>query len=228
MGEFCNDPWTGPAKNPPVFEKVFNFKYSVFGTFLPPEEREKIKPKPLCGGGVDVPANKDNSYMIAFVHNSFGKVLQITGKAPRTPRTYWNNETLDETHADLRYWSIVTGNDFVTGKIASGVNDEMIPIHKDGTFSVIVSKPEDRPKYATQECGHAWVDWGRRGDMAGRDGHSVIAIRNMIPLNGFKKALQEICETGTEERVMGKYFPKGKYFADAEAFDKEAGCFAKE
>ncbi|PWW82154.1 hypothetical protein CR164_07420 [Prosthecochloris marina] len=222
-GEFCNDPWTAPAKNPPVFEKIFDFKYSVFGQFLPPEEREKMKPASKCGGEVDVPANKDNGYMVAFAHNSFGKVLQITGKAPRTPRTYWNNEVWDESDTDLRYWSITTGNDLVTGQIASGVNDEMIPIREDGTFSVIVSKPEDRPEYATQENGHAWVDWGRRGDMAGRDGFTTIAIRHMIPSEGFKQASQFVCEPGTEAEVMGEYLPKARYFPDAAAFDKEFG-----
>lgn len=219
-GEFCNDPWTAPAKNPPVFEKVFMMNYSVFGQFLPPAEREKIKPAPQSGGAVDVPANKDNGYMFAFLHNSFGKVVQITGKAPRTPRTYWNDSIWDESKADLRYWSIVTGNDLVTGQIASGVNDEMIPTRADGTFSIIVSKPEDRPKCAMQKNGHAWVDWGRRGDMAGRDGHTTIAIRHMIPLNGFKHASQEVAVPGTEAQVMGDYFPHARYFADAEAFDK--------
>ena len=182
-----------------------------------------MKPASKCGGEVDVPANKDNGYMVAFAHNSFGKVLQITGKAPRTPRTYWNNEVWDESDTDLRYWSITTGNDLVTGQIASGVNDEMIPIREDGTFSVIVSKLEDRPEYATQENGHAWVDWGRRGDMAGRDGFTTIAIRHMIPSEGFKQASQFVCEPGTEVEVMGEYLPKARYFPDAAAFDKEFG-----
>lgn len=226
-GEFCNDPWTAPAQNPPVFEKVFTFNYSILGQFLPPAEREKTKPKTQCGGGVDVPANLDNSYVFAFVNNNFGKVLQITGKAPITPRTYWNNKVWDENNADLRYWSITTGNELVTGQIASGVNDEMIPIREDGTFSVIVSTLENRPKYATQENGHAWVDWGRRGDMAGRDGHTTIAIRHMIPLNGFKHAAQDVCDPGTEAKVMGKYFPKAKYYPDAKAFDKEFAAQGK-
>ena len=221
-GEFCNDPWTSPAQNPPVFEKVFSFKYSVLGQFLPPSERAKAKPS-SHSGDLDVPANKDNGYLFTFANNNFGKILHITGKAPKTPRTYWNNKTWDESKADLRYWSITAGNDLITGQIASGVNDEMIPIRKDGTFSVVVSKPEDRPKCATQENGHAWVDWGRRGDMAGRDGFTTIAIRHLIPLNGFKYAAQNVVEPGTEAEVLGAYMPKARYFKDAEAFDKAFG-----
>jgi len=219
-GDFCNDPWTAPAQNPPVFEKVFSFKYSVLGQFLPPAEREKLKPG-SHSGDLDVPANKDAGYLFTFANNNFGKVLLITGKAPKTPRTYWNDKTWDESKADLRYWSITTGNDLITGQIASGANDEMIPIHEDGTFSVVISKPEDRPEHATQANGYAWIDWGRRGDMAGRDGFTTIAIRHIIPLNGFKYAAQNVSLPGGEAEVMGDYFPKARYFTDAEAFDKE-------
>lgn len=226
-GEFCNNPWTAPAQNPPVFEKVFNFKYSIYGLFMPPKERAKIKPASQCGGAVDVPANFDNSYITAFLNNNFGKVVRITAKAPKTVKTYWNNKKWNEKDIDLRYWSVVTGNDLVTGQIASGVNDEMIPTLDDGTYSIIISKPEDRPKNATQACGHAWVDWGRRGDMAGRDGHTSVAIRHLLPTKSFKEASQNVCEAGTEEKIMGEYFPKAKYYADAKSFDAEVGCLSK-
>jgi hypothetical protein len=226
-GEFCNDPWTAPAKNPPVFEKFFNNPYSYSGLFLPPEEREALKPAPNCdqGGVPDIPANFDNNYMTTWISNNYGKVFRITGKRIRTPRTYWNEKVWDQSDAQLLYWSWTTGNERPTGQIGSGVSDEQVPTNADGSFSIVISKPEDRPRSATQECGHAWMTWNRRGDFSGRSGITTLTLRHTLPLDpDFTQGLLDVCEAGTEAEVMGEYLPVGKYFDDAAAFEKEVGC----
>lgn len=223
-GAFCNDPFTAPAQNPPVTQKFFGIPYSVKGLFVPPEEREKLKPESSCKLAKGFEGNADNAYMMTFLHNSFGKVAVFRGRYPRTPRTYFDNKVWDQSKADLRYWSVMSGNELPSTQIAAGIADEQIPYNKDGFFSIVVSKPEDRPKNATQACGHAWLDWGRRGDFTGRDGQTVLVWRNTLPANGFDKSFLAICEAGTEKAKMGDYLPEGRYFKDAAAFDKEVGC----
>jgi hypothetical protein len=223
-GQFCNDPFTAPAQNPPVTEKFFGIPYSLQGLHLPPAERAKLKPASSCKLAKGFEGNADNAYMMTFLNNRFGKVVVLRGRYPRTPRTYFDAAKWDESQTELRYWSAMSGNEVPSTQIAAGIADEQIPIGKDGYFSIVVSKPEDRPKSATQACGHAWLDWGRRGDFTGRDGQTVIAWRHTIPANGFDKSLLAVCEPGTEKQVMGDYLPTGRYFQDAAAFDAEVGC----
>merc|ERR1712176_960139 len=150
-GTFCNDPWTAPARNPPVFEKNWNNLYSVKGMFVSPEEREKLNPGCVgCGGqqgSPDVPGNMESQYGVMMAVDVFGKVLHVTGKYIKTPKT-WNNDPIaDYSDAQLLYWS-VTSSDFVTGQNSGGLSDEQIPELPDGTFSIVISKPEYRPKSA--------------------------------------------------------------------------------
>ena len=93
--------------------------------------------------------------------------------------------------------------------------------------TLVISKPEDRPKFAYQKYGHAWISWNRRGDTTGRDGITTLALRNIIKLNGFNHSLFDVCAPGTEATVMGEYLPKGRYFPDADAFDREIGKLIK-
>lgn len=226
-GAFCNDPFTAPAQNPPVTEKFFGIPYSVQGMFLPPDERAKLKPPSSCKLAKGFEGNADNAYMMTFLNSHFGKVVEFRGRYPRTPRTYFDNKVWDQSKADLRYWSVMSGNELSSTQIAAGIADEQIPVNKDGTFSIVVSKPEDRPKSATQACGHAWLDWGRRGDFTGRDGQTTLVWRNTLPANGFDKSFLAVCEPGTEKAVMGDYLPTGRYFDDATAFDANVGCLNK-
>ncbi|NEQ65254.1 MAG: hypothetical protein F6K21_07105 [Symploca sp. SIO2D2] len=227
-GEFCNDPFTAPAQNPPVTEKFFGIPYSLKGLHLPPDERETLKPGPSCEPAPGFEGSADNAYLITFLNNHFGKVVQLRGHYPVTPRTYFDATTWDESNAQLRYWSVMSGNEIPSTQIAAGIVDEQIPINEDGYFSIVVSKPENRPKTATQACGHAWLDWGRRGDFTGRDGQTILAWRHTLELNGFTQSANSVCEAGKEQEVMGDYLPIGQYFEDAAEFDAAVGCLATE
>jgi len=154
--------------------------------------------------------------------------VELRGRYPVTPRTYFDATDWDETDAQLRYWSVMSGNEIPSTQIAAGIVDEQIPINEDGFFSIVVSKPEDRPTTATQACGHAWLDWGRRGDFTGRDGQTILAWRHTLELNGFTQSANSVCEAGDEQEVMGDYLPVGQYFEDAADFDAEVGCLVTE
>jgi hypothetical protein len=226
-GQFCNDPFTAPAQNPPTSEKFFGIPYSIKGLYLPPDQRAKLKPPPanLLAKGFE--GNLDNGYLSTYLNNHFGKVVLMRAKYPRTPRTYFDNEAWDERNTEMRYWSVMSGNELSSTQIAAGLVDEQVPINSDGYFNVVVSKPEDRPRFATQECGYAWLDWGRRGDFTGRDGQTVLVWRHTLPSEGFRQSILAVADGGTERDVMGAYLPVGQYFKDAAAFDAAASCNKK-
>ena len=224
--EFCNDPFTAPAQNPPVTEKFFGIPYSIKGLFLPPEQRAKLKPPPahLLAKGFE--GNIDNGYLSTYLNNHYGKVVLMHAKAPRTPRSYFDNQRWDERETDMRYWSVMSGNELSSTQIAAGLVDEQVPVDREGYFNIVVSKPEDRPRSATQACGYAWLDWGRRGDFTGRDGQTVLVWRHTLPVPGFQQSILSVAEAGTEQAVMGPYYPVGRYFKDAQAFEQGQHCLA--
>ena len=119
-GAFCNDPFTAPAQNPPVTEKFFGIPYSLRGLFLPPEQRAKLKPPNSCKLAKGFEGNADNAYMMTFLNNHFGKVVEFRGRYPRTPRTYFDNKVWNQSKADLRYWSVMSGNEPSSTQIAGG------------------------------------------------------------------------------------------------------------
>ena len=47
-----------------------------------------------------------------------------------------------------------------TREVADGVFDMMVPLDKEGYYTIVVSLPEDRPKNATAENGVTWINWG--------------------------------------------------------------------
>ena len=208
------------------FEKFFGVEYSEIGLFQPPEIREQSLPPVNCNlkASPGIPGNYDANYGVAYLAQSFGKVVRVTARYPRTPKTFFGNEVWDDSNADLRYWSYVTGNKRSTGNIVDGVSDQQVPMLDDETYSIVISLPEDRPASAGQGCGHAWINWGRHGDDAGRSGLTTLVLRNILPLNNFDSALQSVCEAGTEQEVMGEYFPVIEYFEDAADFEQSVGC----
>ena len=100
----------------------------------------------------------------------------------------------------------------------------MFPAVNDGYYSMVISLPEDRPKTATQACGHAWLDWNRRGDGTGRWGITTLVLRHMMVMNGWDQAMQSVCEPGKEKELMGEYYPESEYFQTPKDFDANIGC----
>lgn len=57
----------------------------------------------------------------------------------------------------------------------------------------------------------SWLDWGERGDLAGRPDYGLLIIRNMLVSPLFEQAIQRVERPGTEPGVMGAYFPESVY-----------------
>ena len=51
-----------------------------------------------------------------------------------------------------------------SGQIVDGLTDMQVPLDKDGNYTIVYSRKEDRPKNATLENGVAWIEWSPRGE----------------------------------------------------------------
>lgn len=207
-------PATTPARNPPVLERYFNNKWNLVGVFKSPEDRAKIPSKVETGFGGD----PVTLFMIGFVSRQFGPVLVVRGTMPRYPDTYHgeNGKGLATmTDWESRYWSVIMSEAPPSGMGADALTDMQVPLDAERNYTIVVCRPEDRPANATDEHGVAWMDWGTRGegldDEHNRADFGLILFRFMYNSPGWDHSPERIAEPGTEEQVMGPYFPRLTY-----------------
>ena len=98
-----------------------------------------------------------------------GKVFALSGRLPTTPRTR-NGEPVMQA-ADARYWSLTSYDVSYNfehpeqtkgafgGHVTSIMDDEIVT-DRDGWYTIVYSRPADRPANATAQNGVTWVDWG--------------------------------------------------------------------
>ncbi len=121
----------------------------------------------------------------------------------------------------LRFWSLCTGESRVTTRTPDCLADRQLALGRRRAYTVVVSKPEDRPANARRRCGISWLDMGD-GDGDQRSDYAVLIMRNMLVAPTFEHAIQRVPRPGSEPQVMGPYFPRAQY---AERADVEAlGC----
>ena len=212
-------PRTAPARNPPEWEKFTTIRYGVIGVFKSPEDRAKIPfGGPVEGGG-------EGPYLVTYLSRHYGPVYVMQGKMPTFPDTYAGKDgrgasTMQE--AQTQYWSLVSCESVPSGQVVDGLTDFQIPLDKDRNYTIVVSRPEDRPKNATIENGVAWVKWSPRGegldDPRNRADFGMLLLRIMGNNPGWKERPDNITEAGTEAAVMGPYFPRG-YYTTTENFE---------
>jgi len=188
------------AEDPPVWHKFTSTASSVTGRDIPgaPE-----------GGFGD---NPDNKYMVAQLSQGFGQVVEFTATAPTYPKTYDDVPVMGT--GELRYWSFCTNSP--TTQFYACKEDDQIPLAKKRTYRIVVSTAAARPRNANEACGITWIP-------SGPTGASILILRNMQPDPGFAHSIQRT-EPGTEETVMGDYYPRGKYYATTTDFEK-TGCY---
>lgn len=206
------------GNNPIAWHKFFNLATAVTdittdnsltGANVNPAVKGVTTTQLPAGGFFE---NIDNKYIYGAMDRSFGQVLVLHGKAPTTPRTF-GGESLMET-GELRYWSVCTENGETTAFFGC-TYDELTPLDKDGYYTIVVSPASARPANARTECGVAWIP-------SGPAIQTSLLMRNMLPSPSFPFAIQNI-KLGHESEGMGDYFPAGKYYPDAQSFEK-TGC----
>lgn len=212
-------PQTAPARNPPQWEKFTTIRYGVIGVFKSPEARAKIPfGGPVEGGG-------EGPYLCTYLSRQYGPVYVMQGKMPTFPDTYAGEHgrgaaTVPETQT--QYWSLVSSESVPSGQVVDGLTDFQIPLDDDRNYTIVVSRPADRPKNATLENGVAWLKWSPRGegldDPRNRDDFGMLILRIMGNHPNWRQRPDNINEAGSEATVMGPYFPRG-YYTTTEDFE---------
>lgn len=217
------EPETTPARNPPLLNRYFNNAFNIVGVFKSEEARRQMDVDVATGFGGD----PETLFLMGYLSRGFGPVLVIRGKMPMYPDNYFGDDGngLDVmSDWETRYMSLVVSEAPPSGRGTDGISDFQIPLDDDRNYTVVVSREEDRPANATDEHGVAWVDWGHRGegidDELNREDFALILFRFMHNNPDWAHDPDKILEPGTEEKIMGPYFPKLSY-TDKETFEAE-------
>ena len=193
----------------------------MFGSFIAdPGERGRRYP-PVDEGGFA--SNPDTRYLINAVSLRFGRVITISARMPRVPPTFPASPRL--APFDLRYWSVCTGSAPTSGLGYDCVFDQQVPLRTGRRYTIVVSRPTDRPRNARRACGYEWLNFGRgerHPDGSGRPDLSFFYMRFMAPNPRWAQAPQRVTSPGQEAAVMGPYFPRSAYTSKA-AFERR-GC----
>jgi hypothetical protein len=207
-------PATAPARKDPKWEKFWTLKYSLLGAFKTPQEQAKIPYEGAMEGGGD----PSTQYLVTYLSRKFGTVYVMRGKMPTYPNTYVGAggkglEIMPD--AQTQYWSLVSCEAPPSGRIVDGISDMQVPLDANGNYTIVVSRPEDRPKNATLENGVTWVEWSPRGEgidsPQNRTDFGMLMLRIMANNPSWKKSPDYVMKPGMEEAVMGPYLPRGEY-----------------
>ena len=122
--------------------------------------------------------------------------------------------------AQTQYWSLVSCEAVPSGQVVDGIADYQVPLDADRNYTIVISRPEDRPKNATHENGVAWLKWSPHGeglsDARNRENFGMLIMRVMGNNPTWDERPDRITKPGTGEAVMGRYFPKGYYTSKSE------------
>ena len=215
------DPETAPAVDPPRWKRFFNLDYARLGFALgcseAAEEAHQQVPHEDRGGFY---SNRDIRYLYAPLNRGHGPLLVVRAKMPTFPRTYRGARRM--AGGQVRFWSLCSTEGPVTTRAEDCLADRQVPLSPGRRFTIVVSRPEDRPANAVRRCGVGWLRWALRGDAAGNPDFGFLIIRNMLAAPGFREAIQRIERSGSEREVMGAYFPRSSYSTKAQ-FER-LGC----
>jgi hypothetical protein len=145
-------------------------------------------------------SNMDNAYVYTGISRGHGRMLVIHGKAP----------TFGLTGKQLRYWSFCQ-NDPYTQRYIACLRDDQVKVGKDGFYTIVVSRPSDRPK-----CAKNWLPWGPQP-------WGTLIYRHMLPVPAFSGAIQR-ASYGSEKTSMGDYYPAARYATPAAPGSRQAPC----
>ncbi len=220
---YANLRQNNPAHETPIWRAAYNVQFNLRCAFLG-----------MCTGEperqVGWYANLDNQYLATYLDRSIKPIAVIRGKIPKVPATLAGDDTFDESQAQLRYWSLCQ-NEYYSQKVTGCLYDEQVTINPDGYFTIVTSLKSERPSNATDACGIGYLPWSAQGDgfsiipeRLNHENDALLILRNMLPVNGFAKTVQNTATPGDEAEVMAEFMPSVQYFTQAEF--EALGCDA--
>ncbi len=212
------DAESAPAREDSPWENFYGMKYTVVGAFKGPEARAKMGLQQKMEAGGD----PTTAYMVIFTSRKFGPVYVFQAKMPTFPDTYAGTKAM--TDGQVQYWSNTTVGSGPSGELWDGLSDMQVPLDEDGCYTIVVSRPEDRPANATDDNGIAWMDWGPGegldDDPRNRTDFGMMIMRFMACAEDWEHSPTKATTPGTEEEIMGPYYPRG-YYTTKEEFETE-------
>jgi hypothetical protein len=182
-----------PGRPQPVWHKFTNLCQAGADLFFDNPYGDNVPdsgPNPCDNfGSGGFLSNTDNAYVYTGISRGYGKLLVLHGKAP----------TYGISGAQLRYWSICQ-NDPYNQRYIACLRDDQVKLDSDGFYTIVVSRPSDRPR-----CAKNWIPWGPQP-------WGTLIYRHMLPDPGFSGAIQR-SSYGTERQTMGDYYPAARYYA---------------
>lgn len=224
------DPETNPSYSPVRWERFFNqpLALSIYRLGTPSADR-RLADLAIgdIGGYYD---NRNVRYAVGPVNAAYGKVLVLTGKLPRTPRT--GPEVKVMQGGQMRYWSICQNGSPVETDGIDCVSDADVRtlLRSDRRYTIVVSRRVDRPDNAIRQCRVAWLNWGNRNDITGRQTGTLL-LRNLDSDPSFRRSLQQVGVddvdvlgrfNAPEKRILGPYQPVGRYTSTRDF--EQRGC----
>ncbi len=190
------------------------------------------EPSPTRGndGGGFFP-NPDNNYVRQVFNRKFGKLVVLKGKLPTTPETSFNHAAVmpDMHNYQLRFYDTCSISGMTVSQVLSCRDDEETAVDASRNYTMVYSRPEDKPRNAVRFCGNTWLEWNPEGDAnPGPEQNTdfgYITIRMLLPNPTFTNAIQYTTKPGTEREVMGEYLPTWNYEAEKASFES-TGCSA--
>lgn len=198
----ADKPDTWPAQNPATWHIQLD-RESLLGIYT-----GEINDNARRSDGGFYP-NPDNFYIRTIVNRRHGPVFLLRAKAPTTPTTVAGDERM--SNGQLRYWSVCANQSFVNTRVNDCLYDEEIPVDADGYFTVLVSRPEDRPRNAHSACGIGWLPMAADGDGMFDEDVTVVQIRHMLPAPDFVHSIDRIQTQDQMQTVLGEYMPRTRY-----------------
>ncbi|MCB0875750.1 MAG: hypothetical protein R2718_13450 [Solirubrobacterales bacterium] len=168
--------------------------------------------------------NVHNAYVRTAIHRHFGKVAVFRGKLPTAPATLHGDERMGS--GQVRYTSFCMNEAPLTTRVTDCAFDEQVPTNRKGIYTIVVSRPGDRPATARFQCGKAWIRWSKRGDGYLDHDFGWFQVRNMLPSRSFRHAIQLTETPGDEQQVLGRYLPRLTYYDGPADFARSSagGC----
>jgi len=212
-----------PATFPARYPADWRAAYDPDQLALKPIDTSDPKiPTPDKFGGSAYP-NVFKTSLRTFINRELGKVVVVRLKPWKTVKTYDRAPYFANAGTEMRFWSISLSESPATTRGVDGVFDEEFPVNSDGYVTFVGSNEQDRPRFATKECGVGWANWKNRGDGVGNPNFGWLSIGNMLPDPEMTESFFALKRPGDERQVLGEHYPELKYYKDAAAFDA-LGC----
>jgi hypothetical protein len=183
-------------------------KDATEGAFMTPQDRAKIPLQAQMEGGGD----PTTAYMYTYLSRKLGPLYVFRAKLPTFPDTFRGTKIMPD--GQVKYWSVATMASPPSGELWDGVFDMQVPLDSDGYYTIVVSRPEDRPANATAENGIAWIDWGPGeglDDPRNRADWGMLLMRFMACSSSWENSPMKATSPGMEADIMGPYYPRGYY-----------------